>query len=223
MFANDNFNLDRVKNIIETGKNAFLSIFSFSVIFSKDFFSGVVNRQHCALEVDRVENIMRKRENADYHHFILFSTGFFSRGVILPHNSFGSAQDLRTGGRRLNPLTWPIFFPRIDDSHCDRIHFSLITVLCFDDDYVGKQPVAWKEYCAEYWLIELQESMDRCTGRHDMTEILLKRALNNIQSNQINLRIRPRQTIVFKTGVVAFSLGAQDYGNSTTTGPPVTG
>ena len=41
----------------------------------------------------------------------------------------------------------PIFFPRIDDSHCGRIHSSLMDVHCFDNGYVGKQPVAWKEYC----------------------------------------------------------------------------
>ena len=33
-----------------------------------------------------------------------------------------------------------------------------------------KQPVAWKEYCVEYWLKELQESMDKCTDRRDITE-----------------------------------------------------
>ena len=54
----------------------------------------------------------------------------------------------------------PIFLTRIDDSHCDRIHFYLTAVRCFDNGYVGKQPVAWKEYCVEYWLKELQESMD---------------------------------------------------------------
>ena len=32
------------------------------------------------------------------------------------------------------------------------------------------------------WLKELHESMDRCTGRRDLTEILLKTALNSIQS-----------------------------------------
>ena len=31
-------------------------------------------------------------------------------------------------------------------------------------------------------LKELEESMDRCTGRLDITEILLKTALNSIQS-----------------------------------------
>ena len=42
--------------------------------------------------------------------------------------------------------------------------------LCFDDGYVGKQPMAWKEHCAEYWLKEVHESMDRFTGRRDVTE-----------------------------------------------------
>ena len=73
----------------------------------------------------------------------------------------------------------------IDDSHCDRIHSSLTAVRCFDNGYVGKQPVAWKEYCAEHWLKEFQESMDRCTGRRDVTEILLKTVLNTIQSTEL--------------------------------------
>ena len=76
----------------------------------------------------------------------------------------------------------PILFPRIDDNHCDRIHSSFTTVHCFDNGHVGKHPVAWKEYCAEYWLKELQE---RCTGLRDITEILLKMASNTIQSIKI--------------------------------------
>ena len=64
------------------------------------------------------------------------------------------------------------------DSHCDRIHSA---VRCFDNDYVGKKPLVWKEYCAEYWLKELQESMDMCTDRRDKTDILLKTALNTVQ------------------------------------------
>ena len=46
--------------------------------------------------------------------------------------------------------------------------------------YVGKQPVAGKEYCVEYWSKEVQESMDRCTGCRNITEILLKMVLNTI-------------------------------------------
>ena len=72
--------------------------------------------------------------------------------------SVTSVANLRTGGRWFHPI------PRIDVSHCDRIYSSLTTVRCFDNDSVGKQAVAWKEYCAEYWLNGLQKSMDRCTG-----------------------------------------------------------
>ena len=50
---------------------------------------------------------------------------------------------------------------------------SLTAVRCFSNGNVGKQPVAWKEYRVEYWRKELQESMDRCTGRCDIIEILL--------------------------------------------------
>ena len=73
-------------------------------------------------------------------------------------------------------------------SHCNRIHSSLTAVRCFDNGYVGKQPVAWKEYYVEYWLKEPQESMDSCTGHHDIIEILLKMVLNTKQST-INLKI----------------------------------
>ena len=31
-----------------------------------------------------------------------------------------------------------------------------------------------KGYSKEHWLKEFQESMNRCTGRHDMTEIMLR-------------------------------------------------
>ena len=53
---------------------------------------------------------------------------------------------------------------------------------------VVKQPVAWKEHCAEYRLEELQKSMDRCTGSCDITEILLKTVLN-ILNQSINKSI----------------------------------
>ena len=66
--------------------------------------------------------------------------------------------------------------------HCDRIYSSLIAVYCMDNGYVGKQSVAWKEYCMVYWLKELQESMDRYTGHLYITEILLETVLNTIQS-----------------------------------------
>ena len=75
-----------------------------------------------------------------------------------PYSSVGSVADLWTGGRWFDPLLGPIFFPWIDDNHWDRIYSSLTSFRCFENGYVGKEPVAWKEYCAEYWLKELQET-----------------------------------------------------------------
>ena len=97
--------------------------------------------------------------------------------LVEPHSSVSSVPDLRTGGLS---QARPIFFLRIDDSHCDRIHSSLTSVNCFDNGCVRKQPVAWKEFCAEYWLKELEESMVRCTDHSSLTEILLKTDLNTI-------------------------------------------
>ena len=48
-----------------------------------------------------------------------------------------------------------------------------MTTVSTMNGYMGKQPEAWKEYCAEYWLKKNKESMGRCTGHRDITEILL--------------------------------------------------
>ena len=56
-----------------------------------------------------------------------------------------------------------------------------------------KQPVAWKDYCADYWLKELQGNMDRYSGLRDITEIWLNTVLNTI-TQSIN------QSIVFLQG-----------------------
>ena len=122
-----------------------------------------------------------------------------------PHSS---AADLRTGGHWFDPRLDQYSFPGLSDglfspiltvlssclenfvifikwliSHCNKIHSSLNAVRSFNNSYVGKQQVAWKEYRAEYWLKELQESTDRCNGHCNITEILLK-MLNTCQSNQ---------------------------------------
>ena len=105
-------------------------------------------------------------------------------------SSVGRVHDLRTEGRWFEPPARPIFFPRIDDSHCDRIHSSPTAVHHFDDGYGREKPVAWKEYFEEYRLKEFQESMDRCTGRYDITEI----TLNTIQSISQSLAFRSVKT-----------------------------
>ena len=56
---------------------------------------------------------------------------------------------------------------------------KLLGAFLHDDGFVGNQPVAWQEYCVEYRLKELQESMDRCTGCHDITEIKDKRGIKH--------------------------------------------
>ena len=58
----------------------------------------------------------------------------------------------------------------------------LTAVHCFGHGYVGKQPVARKNIVRRTGIKELQGSMDRCTGRRYITEIMLKTALNIIQS-----------------------------------------
>ena len=100
-----------------------------------------------------------------------------------PRNSVDSVEDLRTGGRWFDPPARQIFFPRIDESHCDWIHSSLTAIHCFDDDYVGEQPMAWEKYCAEYSLKVLKESIDRCTGCRHMAEMVL---INKSISQSIN-------------------------------------
>ena len=81
----------------------------------------------------------------------------------------------------------------------------LTVVYCFEKGYVGKQPVAWKEYCAEYWFEELQEGMDSCIGRCNLTEILLKMGLNTIQSIMISvitecIYVKIRQVVCCQRG-----------------------
>ena len=115
-------------------------------------------------------------EIASNEHFLHFSKAE-------SHSSVGRGADLRTGSCWFDLQARPIFFPRIDDSHCDRIHSCLTAVRCFDNNYLGKQPVAWIEYCVEYWLKELHKSMDTCTGLCDITEMLLKMALHTVQSD----------------------------------------
>ena len=75
------------------------------------------------------------------------------------HSSVGSVADLRTEGRWFDPRLGQYSFRGTMIISCDRIHSYLTAVRYFDDHYVGKQPVAWKESCAEYWL-------KRTPGKH---------------------------------------------------------
>ena len=110
---------------------------------------------------ETVENSI-ERENDVHLNILVFQpclTMFFPHKTLL--QSCKKKKMLVTRENAGNPCNFSqfhtmfsslpkFFFPRIDDSHCDRIHSSLTTVRCFDNGYVGKQPVAWKEYCVEY-------------------------------------------------------------------------
>ena len=76
-------------------------------------------------------------------NFSLSSKFSACQGTILPYKTVGCL----TNGL-VQSQAWAIFFHRIDDSHCNRIHSSLSTVHFSGSDHVGKQPVAWKEYCS---------------------------------------------------------------------------
>ena len=70
-----------------------------------------------------------------------FGKGFIQLQEGFTQVSLGNtAEAHRLENRRLlvGPPAWPIFCPRIDDSHSNRIHSSLTAVGCFDNGYVGK-------------------------------------------------------------------------------------
>ena len=78
------------------------------------------------------------------------------------------------------------------------IHSSLTAVGFFNNGYVGKQPMAWKDYSVEYCLKELQENMDGCTGSCDIAEILSKTMWNTIQPYNVGNEENERIDIVGK-------------------------
>ena len=106
-----------------------------------------------------------------------------------------------------------IFFPRIDDSHCDRIYssLSLSLSLCLSLLSIVSTWLCEKAASAEYRFKERQRSMDRCTGRRNIT---LKTALNTIQLvNLTGLTVNLTGLTVNLTGLTALvfqSVGCKD-------------
>ena len=66
-----------------------------------------------------------------------------------------------------------------------RIHSSLKLDHRFDDIFVGKQSVAFKEFCAENWCKTLQESVDGCTCHLKITEMMLHHLSPQYYSNDV--------------------------------------
>ena len=81
----------------------------------------------------------------------IFFQGCMIVSEIIPHLLLNIVSKITLFMKESSQWLERIFFPRIDESHCDRIHSSLTAVRCFYKGYVGKQPVAWKEYFAEHW------------------------------------------------------------------------
>ena len=110
-------------------------------------------------------NIMLLEKNAA---FFLYSSKTRCLNVVHlfradPHSSFGSVQDLRTRDR------W--FDPRLGQYSFRELTIFITTGFiplqrCPLFRQVGKQPVVWEEYYAEYWLKELKKMFHKCTCKY---------------------------------------------------------
>ena len=68
------------------------------------------------------------------------------------------------------------------DSRLNLYSFHCLMIAIVTGFIPASPLLAWKEYCAECWFKELKESMGKCTGHCNITERLLKTAVNTVQS-----------------------------------------
>ena len=80
-----------------------------------------------------------------------------------------NVHNMRTGDLLFYLRAWANFFPMTDESlRQDSLLFPCY--ILFDDGYVGKQPVAKKEYCVKCTgEKEVQENTNRCIGHGNFT------------------------------------------------------
>ena len=79
-----------------------------------------------------------------YLHFIFSTLNFIDQEVQKPPvKNFIGHTDENTAGSIPSSA---YFSPKIDDRHCNRIYWALFTCNCFEDGYMGKQPVASKYF-----------------------------------------------------------------------------
>ena len=112
------------------------------------------------------KGLVWEKVNALYlarHHIIISKSAE-------PNGSVSSIEDMRTGGCWFDSWARPLLFQGlmmvIATGFIPLSPPSIISTMFM----LGKQPVAWKEYCWECWVKELQESIDRSTGCHDITQ-----------------------------------------------------
>ena len=111
-----------------------------------------------------VENIMKTMQaisdrSPDREITPITGNQYFFFLTAEPPGSVSSVKYLRTGGCWFETPAKPIFFQRINDSHCDMIHSSLTAVHFFSDGNVGKQPhttITGLERILFGWLVALR-------------------------------------------------------------------
>ena len=177
--------MGRVENIVEKGENAgYQHFLLFPHCFQKASFSRSLKVGIVWLRV----NFIQDKKILDRPKLKAFTNNKLNVTHIMKFVFKRAENIVGKGNNAFNQhfLLLPQLFKK--PSISNRIHSSLTAVCCFDNSYVGKQPVACKEYCAEYWLKELQESINRYTGSRNITEILLKMVFNTIQSISSSLK-----------------------------------
>ena len=103
------------------------------------------------------------------------------------------------------------------------IPLSLLSIFSTMVMYESSQ---WERNKAEYCLKEFQESMDRLTGLHDVTEIMLKTALNTTQSinqckvNYYQLYFSLQTYLLYSRAFLISSSTTEDSGNFSFLGGP---
>ena len=96
-----------------------------------------------------------------------------------PHSSVDSVADLRTGGRRFDPRLGQYSFRGLMIVIATGfIPLSPLSVVS-NNGYLGKQPVAWKEYCAEY------------SGKHGQVLWTPRYKLNTVENSVKHHTINP--------------------------------
>ena len=140
-----------------------LAIPLFPTVFSKDLYCRCLKTRACL---------------GKSYSTIIYS--YFNGHSAKPHNSVGSPQYLRTGGRWFDPRVGQYsFLEFMIVIATGLIPLSLLsivsTMLMWESSQLLGRNIVWRTD-------KKNSNMDRCIGSRDITEILLKTALNTMQS-----------------------------------------
>ena len=91
-----------------------------------------------------------------------------------PGSSVGSGAGCQSRGCKFESRLGQLSFRRLTKVNATcLVHLPPMGLV-----YVEKQPVAWEDCCVEYWCENTRKCMSRWTCRRDITEKMLKTALN---------------------------------------------